>query len=48
MLHGFWTHRDIKEKVFTFDDLLDIHEVIAVKMENEKRARESEEAQRSD
>jgi hypothetical protein len=48
VIHGFWTHRDIVEKVFTLDDLMDIHEVIAVKMENEKRARESEEVQGSD
>jgi hypothetical protein len=33
-----WSHRDLVEKVFTFDDLLDAHEILTVKNENERRA----------
>lgn len=38
---GMWQHRDIVENVFTFDDLMDIHEVMAIKAENEKRSYEA-------
>ena len=40
---GFWTHRDIVEDVFTLDDLLDAHEMLQVKNENEWRAQEAAE-----
>jgi hypothetical protein len=43
VLAGFWTHRDIVEDVFSLDDLLDVHEIIAVKWENEHRAQEASE-----
>lgn len=38
---GLWTHRDLIEDVFTYDDLLDAHEILAVKYENERRAAEA-------
>jgi hypothetical protein len=38
---GFWKHRDIVDCVFTLDDLLDAHEILQVKQENERRAYEA-------
>jgi hypothetical protein len=43
---GFWTHRDIIEGIFTFDDLLDAHEILTIKYENERRAQEAAEQSR--
>lgn len=40
---GFWTHRDLIEDVFTIDDLFDANEMLTVKAENERRAREAAE-----
>jgi len=34
---GFWSHRDLIEDVFTLDDLLDAHEILQVRAENEWR-----------
>ncbi|KKX52441.1 hypothetical protein [Brevibacillus borstelensis] len=36
-----WSHRDIAEDVFDIDDLLDAHEIIATRAENERRAHEA-------
>ncbi|UUZ93230.1 hypothetical protein LJK87_50060 [Paenibacillus sp. P25] len=41
VMAGLWTHRDLIEDVFTYDDLLDAHEILAVKYENERRAAEA-------
>lgn len=41
VLAGFWSHRDLVTDVFDFDDLLDAHEMLAVRHENEWRAREA-------
>jgi len=41
VMAGFWTHRDLIENIYTFDDLLDAHEMLAVKHENERRANEA-------
>lgn len=38
---GFWSHRDLVDGVFTLDDLLDAHEMLEVKHENERRAYEA-------
>lgn len=35
---GMWTHADVVRDLFTFDDLLDAHEMMAVNAENERRA----------
>ncbi|GLG01834.1 hypothetical protein Alches_18750 [Alicyclobacillus hesperidum subsp. aegles] len=37
---GFWSHRDLVEDVFTLDDLLDAHEILQVRAENEWRQAE--------
>ena len=37
MLAGIWAHKDLIGDVFTFDDLLDVHELLDVKAENERR-----------
>lgn len=39
VLAGVWSHRDIKDRKFTFSDLLDIHEALDVQSENEYRAK---------
>lgn len=36
-----WSHRDLIEGVFTLDDLLDAHEMLAVQAENQKRSIEA-------
>ncbi|WP_376768669.1 DUF6889 family protein [Paenibacillus foliorum] len=38
---GFWSHRDIVDCVFSFDDLLDAHEMLEVKHENSQRAHDA-------
>ena len=40
---GMWTHKDLIEDVFSFDDLLDALEIIHIKSENEKRAEKAAE-----
>lgn len=35
---GIWTHRDIVTDTFSFLDLLDAHEILDVREENERRA----------
>jgi len=46
VMAGFWTHRDIIDGVFTFDDLLDAHEMLEVRCENGERAREAAQQRR--
>ncbi|NHN33545.1 DUF6889 family protein [Paenibacillus agricola] len=46
VMAGFWTHRDVVEDVYTLDDLLDAHEMLQVKYENELRAQEAAEQRR--
>ncbi|MFC3768360.1 DUF6889 family protein [Paenibacillus sp. GCM10012303] len=41
VIAGFWTHRDLIDGVFTLDDLLDAHEMLEVRHENERRAYEA-------
>jgi hypothetical protein len=43
---GFWTHRDIIDCVFTLDDLLDAHEILQVRQENERRAHDAAQQRR--
>ena len=40
---GMWSHRDVVEDVFSFDDLLDAHEMMAVNAENRRRAEKAAE-----
>jgi len=35
VLAGVWTHRDIVEGIFTFQDLCEAHEYLDVKEKNE-------------
>jgi len=37
---GYWRQHELWDGTYTLDDLLDIHEVMAVKAENEQRAQE--------
>jgi hypothetical protein len=37
-----WSHRDLVDKVFDIDDLLDAHEILQVKYENQCRADEAQ------
>ena len=46
MLGGLWTHRDIVDDIFTLDDLLDAHEILQVRNENQFRANEAAERDR--
>lgn len=41
VMAGFWTHQQVVDDVFTLDDLLDAHEILEVKHENEARAHEA-------
>lgn len=38
---GEWKQHELSDGTYSFDDLLDIHEMLAVKHENEKRAHEA-------
>jgi hypothetical protein len=38
VVSGFWAQRELWDGTYTLDDLLDIHEMLAVKLENERRA----------
>jgi hypothetical protein len=42
VLAGLWTHLDLVADRFTFDDLLDVHELLDVKATNEQRIHEHE------
>jgi hypothetical protein len=35
---GLWTHQQLVSDVFTFADLMDIHEMLDVKARNERAA----------
>jgi hypothetical protein len=37
--NGFWKHHELFDGTYTLDDLLDIHEMMQVMYENERRAR---------
>jgi len=39
---GYWKQCEVWDGTYTIDDLLDIHELIMVKNENEKRMQSSE------
>ena len=41
---GIWRQHQIWDGTYDFDDLLDAHEMLAVKAENERRARAAAEA----
>ena len=43
VLEGYWRQCELWDGTYTFDDLLDILEVIDVKHENERRAEEAAE-----
>jgi hypothetical protein len=36
---GYWKQHEVFDGTYDIDDLLDIHELIIIKSENEKRAR---------
>jgi len=40
---SYWKHHEVFDGTYTIDDLLDIHELMLVKMENEKRFQEARE-----
>jgi hypothetical protein len=40
-MHGLWSQKELWNGTYTLSDLLDIHEVITVKNENEYRMREA-------
>lgn len=42
MTAGYWKQHEVFDGTYTIDDLLDIHELLLIKSENEKRHRESE------
>ena len=39
VMAGMWRQCEIWDGTYDFDDLLDAHEILAVKAENERRAR---------
>ena len=39
VMAGIWRQHEMWDGTYTFDDLLDAHEMLAVKTENERRAR---------
>lgn len=45
---GAWTHQDLVTDRFTFEDLLDIHEMLDVKARNERNYRAWVDAQRGE
>ena len=42
VIAGKWQQHELWDGTYTFDDLLDIHEIIAVENENRARAQEAE------
>lgn len=42
-----WKQHEVWDGTYTFSDLLDAHEMLAIKNENQHRAEEYEELQRS-
>lgn len=38
---GMWRQHEVFDGTYTFDDLLDAHEILQVKQENERRAHEA-------
>jgi hypothetical protein len=40
---GMWKQREIWDGTYTLDDLMDAHEIIEVRHENERRAHEAAE-----
>lgn len=42
VIAGKWKQHELWDGTYTFDDLLDIHEIIAVENENRARAQEAE------
>lgn len=46
MLEGYWKQHELWDGTYTFDDFLDIIEVIEVKHENERRSEEAAERER--
>lgn len=36
-MNGYWKHHELWDGTYDIDDLLDIHELMAVKQENDKR-----------
>lgn len=46
VMAGMWQQHQLWDGTYTLDDLLDAHEILAVKNENERRAYEA--AQRGD
>jgi hypothetical protein len=43
---GFWRQHEVWDGTYTLDDLLDAHEMLEVKNENERRAIEAAEQRR--
>lgn len=44
MIAGLWTHKETFDGTYSFEDLLDAHELLDLKEANEGRVREWEEA----
>ena len=42
-MNGVWQQHELWDGTYTLSDLLDIHEMLAVRQENERRAREQAE-----
>lgn len=40
VVNGMWRQHECWDGTYTLDDLLDAHEMLAVRYENERRARE--------
>jgi hypothetical protein len=38
VINGMWKHHEAIDGTYSFSDLLDAHEIMMVKYENEKRA----------
>ena len=47
MIAGIWTHRDVVEDVFSFEDLLDAHELLDVREANAAIAHDWQQQQRA-
>lgn len=43
---GMWRQHEVFDGTYDFDDLLDAHELMAVKAENQRRAHEAAERRR--
>lgn len=47
MIAGIWQQHELWDGTYSFSDLLDAHEILDVKYENERRARKAAENKRN-